>query len=145
MLSNRRPCIKVHIQPVLLKPYELWVLGCNVPNLQHHCVASIQIICRLYSDNFTRSCKLCKYDTININIIEHLFASCKTLLIYYKPVYFKLLGINIFNRYSCLNPKMQIITVLTGFRPLCCNDEMCHVFLVNILPLFSKLLDILIS
>ena len=59
---------------MLLKPCELWVFGRNVPNLQHHCVASIQIICRLYSDNFTQSSK---YDTIDINIIEHLFASCK--------------------------------------------------------------------
>jgi len=40
-------------------------------------VVSIHIICRLYSDNFTKLCKLCKYDKININIIEHLFASCK--------------------------------------------------------------------
>ena len=63
------------IKPVLLKLCELWVLGRNVRNLQHHCVASIHIICRLYSDNFIKSCKLCKYDTININIIEHLFAS----------------------------------------------------------------------
>ena len=125
------------IKPVLLKPCELWVLGRNVPDLQRHCVASIQIICRLYSDNFTKSCKLCKYDTINIDSIEHLFAFItisQSILNYW--------GINIFNRYSCLNPKTQIITILTEFRLLGCNDEMCHVFLVNILPLFSKLLDI---
>ena len=67
------------IKPVLLKPCELWFLCRNVPNLQHHCVASIQIICRLYSDNFIKSCKLNIYDTININIIEHLFGSFKDI------------------------------------------------------------------
>ena len=107
MLSNRRPCIKVHIQPVLLKPYELWVLDRNVPNLQRHCVASIHIICRLYSDNFT---KLCKYDTIHINIIEHLFASCKDTADVRCTIGQSILnywGINIFNRYSCLNTNYQ--------------------------------------
>jgi len=65
----------------------------NVPKLQRHYVASIHIICRLYSDNFTKLCKLCKYDTININIIEHLSASCYDCCYteYYKPVYFELL------------------------------------------------------
>ena len=66
-------CMKL----VLLKPCELWVLGRNVSNLQRQCVASIHLICRLYSDNITLSCKLCKYGTVNTNIIEHLFASCK--------------------------------------------------------------------
>ena len=65
------------IKPVLFKPCELWVLGRNVPDLWPYCVSSIQIMCRLYNDNFTKLCKLCKYDTVNFNIIEHLFASCK--------------------------------------------------------------------
>ena len=65
------------MKPVLLKPCELWVLGRNVSNLRRQCVASIHLICRLYSDNITLSCKLCKYGTVNTNIIEHLFASCK--------------------------------------------------------------------
>ena len=89
------------IKPVLLKPCELWVLGRNVPNLQHHCVASIHIICRLYSDKFTKSCKLCKHDTINTNIIEHLFASCKdTADIRCSQSILNYWGINRFNRYS---------------------------------------------
>ena len=90
-------------------------------------------------------CKLCKYDTININIIEHLVASCKDTADIRCTMSQSILnnwGINIFFRYSCLNQKTQSITIPTGFRPLGCNDEMCNVLLVNILPLFSKLLDI---
>ena len=111
------------IKPVLFKP-----CGRNVPNVQRHCLASIHIIYLLYSDNFTQLCKLCKYDAININIIEHLFASCKDTADTRCTISQSILnywGINIFNRYSCLNPKTQSITILTGFRPLWCNDEMC--------------------
>ena len=135
------------IKPVLFIPCELWVIVRNVPTIQRHSVTSIHTMYRLYSDDFTKLCKLCKYDTININIIEHLFASCEDTADLQSTISQSILnfwGINIFNRYSCLNQKTQIITILTGVRPLCGNDEMCHVSLVNILPLFSKLLDILI-
>jgi len=106
------------IKPGLLKPCELWVLGRNVPNLQHHCVASIQIMCRLYSDYFTKSCKLCKYATININIIEHLVARCKDTADIRCTISQSILNywvINILNRYSCLNPKHKLSLFLPDF------------------------------
>ena len=101
-------------KPVMFILREFWVLGRNVLNLQHYCGASIHIICRLYSDNFTKSCKLCKYDTININFNEHLFTSCKEtvdILCTIRQSILNYWGNNIFNIYSCLNPKTQMITI----------------------------------
>jgi len=100
------------------------ICGNSVAIWKNHCSETIVILCKFFSDTFTKCCSHCNHDVQNV--VEHLFTTCQSLfeqrsLLY--SLFIQEWGIDTIRNFFNLSSRMKVISLLTGMNVVNQNEN----------------------